>query len=512
MANQPIILYNAQINFESSVISQPNYLKVSDGKIVFIGNASSHNINDDLDSKFIDCQGGTLLPGFHDAHIHLLAMASRFLGLDCSPKESSSIQTLKELFFHRSKSTHPGKWIRGWGYEESCFVENRHPNRFDLDEVTPHNPIRLNHRSGHATVLNTLGLQQAGITRETVEPPEGIIERDADGEPTGLLFEMDSFLEGRIEPIPANELKKGNWEVSQWLLSRGISTVQDASVVNDLKRWKLLNHYQKENLLKQRLIFMLSSSTAKGISEGQYPLPRDSQHLRIGHAKIMITFTNGSMSPDQDSLNELVSDLNTKGFPVAIHAVEAEAVKAAAIAINHAPKNSAICAPNRIEHASELPVNLIRLVKRSGATVITNPGFIFFAGEKFRNTVPAFKQPWLYRIASLLHMGIPVAFGSDGPVELPEPITELYAAVTRKSRAGFVFERNESVTLEQALDLHTYQGAVSCGIDNWVGKIKIGQAADLTVLDRNIFTLEPDQWNELRVTSTIIDGEILWKA
>jgi predicted amidohydrolase YtcJ len=109
-------------------------------------------------------------------------------------------------------------------------------------------------------------------------------------------------------------------------------------------------------------------------------------------------------------------------------------------------------------------------------------------------------------------MGIPVAFGSDGPVELPEPITELYAAVTRKSRAGFVFERNESVTLEQALDLHTYQGAVSCGIDNWVGKIKIGQAADLTVLDRNIFTLEPDQWNELRVTSTIIDGEILWKA
>ena len=232
----------------------------------------------------------------------------------------------------------------------------------------------------------------------------------------------------------------------------------------------------------------------------------------ISGTKIMITFTNGSMNPEQDSLNDIVSELTSKGFPVAIHAVEAEAVRAAAIAIKNAPKNSSIYTPNRIEHASELPLNLIKLVKESGATVITNPGFIFFGGDRFRRTVPSIKQPWLYRIGSLLNMGIPVAFGSDGPVELPEPITELYAAVTRKSRAGFVFGTNESVTLKQALDLHTYQGAVSCGIHHWVGRIKLGQAADLTVLNQNIFTLEPDQWNELKVTSTIIDGEISWQA
>lgn len=512
MANHPLILYNAQINSDTSVVPQPNYLTILNGKISFIGNNSFHKANYDIDSKFIDCQGGTLLPGFHDAHIHLLAMASRFLGLDCSPTKSSSIHQLKELFFHRSQSIPSGKWIRGWGYEESSFVETRHPNRFDLDEVTPNNPIRLNHRSGHATVLNTLGLKQAGIARETVEPPEGIIERDADGEPTGLLFEMDSYLEGKIEPIPANELKTGIKEVSQWLLSRGITTVQDASAVNDFTRWELLNQFKKDNLLKQRLIFMLSSWTAKEITEGQYALPRNSQHSRIGHAKIMITFTNGSMSPTQDSLNATVSELTSKGFPVAIHAVEAEAVRAAAIAIKNAPKNPSTNTPNRIEHASELPLNLIKLVKESGATIITNPGFIFFGGDRFRHTVPSIKQPWLYRIGSLLNMGIPVAFGSDGPVELPEPLTELYAAVTRKSREGFVLGTNESVTLEQALELHTYQGAVSCGIDNWVGRIKIGQAADLTVLNQNIFTLKPDRWDELKVTSTIVDGEIAWQA
>jgi predicted amidohydrolase YtcJ len=512
MANPPLTLYNAQINYGHTGSSQANYLEIRDGKIASLGNTSAYRHNNNLDSQFIDCQGGSLLPGFHDAHIHLLGMASRFLGVDCSPENASSIKALKEVIFRNCQCTPSEKWIRAWGYDESFFLENRHPNRFDLDDVVPNNPIRLNHRSGHAMVLNTLGLHKAGISRDTVEPPEGIIERDSNGEPTGLLFEMDSFLDGRIESLSESELKRGIQEVSQWLLSKGITTVQDASVMNDFKRWELLNQFKQENLLKQRLIFMVGASTAREIASGRYPVPKNSTSSRIGHAKIMITFTNGAMSPDQDSLNDLIAELNSKGFPVAIHAVEAEAVRAAAIAIKNTPKNTCVFAPNRIEHASELPPDLLKLVKESGVTVATNPGFLYFGGDRFRHTVPLGKHPWLYRIGSLLREGIPVVFGSDGPIELPEPIAQLYSAITRKSKGGFVFGINESISTKQALDIHTLQGAVSCGIDNWVGKIGIGQAADLTVLNRNILTVEPEQWNELKIASTILDGELLWQA
>ena len=149
-------------------------------------------------TRAIDCQGGTLVPGFHDAHCHILAAAASLLAVDCSPAAVSSIEDIKERIRERAADAPPDGWIRGVGYNEFYLSEKRHPTRWDLDAAVPDRPVRLTHRSGHAVALNSRAMALAAIGSDTPDPPNGVIERDGvTGEPTGLLLEMDRLPGGR---------------------------------------------------------------------------------------------------------------------------------------------------------------------------------------------------------------------------------------------------------------------------------------------------------------------------
>ena len=140
-----------------------------------------------------------------------------------------------------------------------------------------------------------------------------------------------------------------------------------------------------------------------------------------------------------------------RGYPVAVHCVEAEAVRAAADVLGRIRPPEGSAAPHRIEHASELPPEALEAVRSSGVMVVTNPGFIHFNGERYLRTVPAEEQPWLYRIGALHRAGVPLAFGSDAPVEMPEPLAELAAAVTRSSsEGGLLGSASEAVAAHEA--------------------------------------------------------------
>ena len=151
-------------------------------------------------ARVIDCNGLTLMPGLVDSHCHLLALGSTLRGLDCGPQAASSIPALQQLVRSRADLTPPGGWIRGFGYDDNALAERRHPYRWDLDPVAGGHPVRLDHRSRHASVLNSRGLELLGITSETPDPVEGVIDRDpASGTPTGLLLEMGDFLRRRLD-------------------------------------------------------------------------------------------------------------------------------------------------------------------------------------------------------------------------------------------------------------------------------------------------------------------------
>jgi predicted amidohydrolase YtcJ len=195
--------------------------------------------NDSLESvtvpgtRIIDSQGKTLVPGFNDAHCHVFSFLRTLLSIDLSPAAVSSIEDIKAAIRRAAANTPPGEWITGTDYNDFQLAEKRHPTRQEIDEAAPDHPVVLSHRSLHACVLNSMALSLAGISNETEEPPGAHIDRDVTtGEPNGLLLEMLGYIRETVMPdISEAELTRGMALANQHYLSRGITSVQDATYV-----------------------------------------------------------------------------------------------------------------------------------------------------------------------------------------------------------------------------------------------------------------------------------------
>ncbi|MCS7207437.1 MAG: amidohydrolase family protein [Dehalococcoidia bacterium] len=397
-----------------------------------------------------------------DAHLHLLALASRLVGVEVAPPAVVSIPALQECLRRYAQTFPPGQWIRGWGYDD--FALGRHPTRHDLDAAAPHHPVRLVHRSGHASVLNTLALRLAGISRATDDPPEGLLERDLDGEPTGVLVGLEAWLDSRLPPLPPDALDEGLRRVNALLVSQGIALVHDATHTNDLERFHLLRRAQERGLLTVGIVFMPGIAHLEAFArEGLRPGPVG-RGMVIGQAKIMLTPSTAGRLPSLAALTEQIADAPKLGWAVAIHAVEEEAVALAVQALRRVgpPPGRQ---PHRIEHAAECPPPLVQEIKAAGAWVVTNPLFLYHSGPRYRATVPPEKIPFLYPIGSLWRAGVPLAFGSDAPVTLPDPALGIQTAVERKGYDGVALTPEESIPREAALWAHTVGGWRVAGLD-----------------------------------------------
>ena len=474
-------------------------------------------------TQTIDCHGMCLLPGFIDAHCHLLATASSLQSLPCGPEEVSNIPELQAAVRHRAASTPEGNWIRGFGYDELALAERRHPTRWDLDPAAPRHPVRLDHRSGHATVLNSQGLQLAGIHRDTPDPVEGIIERkESSGEPTGLLLEMDTFLRQRLGKLrDQKETEEGIVRLSRLLLSYGITSVHDAGANNDLARWGALRNLQTSGLLECRVTMLAGAGHLEDfLAEGRHWSDGD-QWLRLGHVKIMLGLTTGALRPDIEEIGRIVYGAHQSGFSVAVHAVEQEAVSAAAQVFQgtqSTPNRSTL--RDRIEHCAECPPELAAQIRRSGAMVVTQPGFIFWNGDRYRRHVDPGLLSNLYPVGSLNRCGVAVAFSSDSPVVDPNPWPAIYSAVTGCSRDGQPLSENQEspphwtqrVPIKTALKMYTIAGAYAEGTQSIKGTILPGKLADLVLVNQDPTVASQEALKDIHPVLTVVGGRVAWEA
>ncbi len=459
----------------------------------------------------LPCTGKTVLPGFIDPHLHLFAWASRYCGADLSTARSTA--EIQSQLRARLETLGSHDWLRGYGYDEFFLREKRHPNRHDLDAISTDQPVILRHRTGHAAVLSSEALRQTGIHAQFIAPSGGTVERDATGEPTGVVYELESFLRTVIPPLPSPEFRAGLQQVNRKLLKHGVCSFHDASAGNRLEALGRFAALRADGIIRPHATVMVGVEALSQVREAGLTAFDRSGQVRLGSIKVMLHESGGELYPAPDDLAEMVWQVHRHGFQVAIHAVEEAPVCAALEAIQQAQERRPRHAPrHRIEHCTLCPPPLLDTLAETGCAVVVQPGFLHFYGDKYAAEVRADVQDWLYRARSFLNHNIPVAGSSDCPIAPQAPLVAMQAALTRRSRTGIPLNPAERLTLPEALSLFTQAAAWVGFEENQTGSIRPGMRADVVILDSDLTRLPAEALSRVNVQTTIIDGQIVYSA
>jgi predicted amidohydrolase YtcJ len=412
-------------------------------------------------AEVVDGGGGALLPGLHDHHVHLHAMAARSAGLDLDPLTDAGAvdDTLRGAVAEQVAGSGRGAWVRASGYDE-----HRHGpmDRARLDAVGGGRcAIRVQHRTGLSWVLSSgalaaVGLLDASGAARSVGRPPGV-ELDDDGRPTGWLHRMDAWLAVQLPVRAAVDLAA----VGKQLAGYGITGVTDATVAIGADRLASLQSAAMAGALPQRLV-LLGADDASEV-EGW---------ATLGPAKLL---ADEMVGVDVDGLTVAVARWHEAGRPVAIHAVtRAECVAAVSALVAARPRRG-----DRIEHGSVLPHQLDPVLRDGGITVVVQPSLVAERGDHHLAVVDRDDLPILHRHASLLAAGVRVGVGSDAPVTTADPWLGIAAASRRTTRGGAVVGASEAVDPATALGWYLADPADPGGAPR---RIEPGRPADLCLL------------------------------
>ena len=520
-------------------------LAVKDGVIIAVGDETAVEQYKTANTRVIDLHGATVIPGLHDLHVHPLGAG--LAQLQCRFPQGSParkvVDTIKACVAKHAK----GEWISGGQWDAASFGSTP-PNRSLLDPVSPDNPVVLSDISGHSVLTNSKALEIAGITRNTPNPKGGIIERDADGEPTGVLRESASGLvRGLIPPATAEQnVKALSWSLQQ-MLSHGITAFTDAAV--DERTMQAYATLADRGELKQRVrgcVMWRHMSLTGGKDPHADPIVWRNLYARDrfkpdcikifldgvptdGHTAAMVEPYADASHPGDDrakgllmippkTLNAAVIDFDARGLTVKFHAAGDAAVREALDAIAAARKANGFS--GRLHdsgHNSFVQMSDIRRARSIGATFEMSP-YIWYPNpiipDIARAIGPERMKRWI-PVKDAIDSGALVVPGSDwSVVPSVNPWIAIETLVTRQKPGGGgeILGAAERITLQQAFDMFTVNAARQMGDRNITGSIEQGLLADVLVLDRNLFKIPVTQIHKTRVKMVLINGEIVYQA
>ena len=475
--------------------SAPGAVACAGGRIVAVGTPEECARRLPSGHRRIEAREASLLPGFVDAHVHILAAAAAAAGPDVTPRGVSSIPELLDALREAAARTPPGQWVRASGYEEAMLAEGRHPTRAELDRAVPAHPVRLIQRSGHAEVLNSRALALVGIDESTPEPPGALFGRSLeDGSLDGLLLGMADAIEAAMPPPdPAAVAAR----VRGWAHARaaaGVTTLVDAGVRNGPAEWATLERLLDAGAIPQRLVAMESADAL-----GTLPAEGAGGRLLRGETKLQPAVFEGE-TPEVAGLAARVRTAIEAGRRVAVHAPTEPAVAASLAAFRAADAPPG----QRIEHAPLLTAGLIEEIVAIGVVVVAQPGLLGEVAPRYRQLLDGAQRARLHPWRALLDAGGALAFSSDAPISRASPI-EAVAAASSGRPSDLAPE--QALTPLEALHAWTAGAAGAAGLGDR-GRLREGAAADLVLIDG---PLEEDP-AAARVRLTVIAGEVAFEA
>ncbi len=485
--------------------------------------------------ELVDLRGQTVLPGFIDAHIHLLATAYRAHYIDAA--ECSSEEAGAELVRQRAEQTPPGQWIQCGRWYKDSWPGQHFPTRASLDRAAPEHPVALWSKDGHLLWANSLALQRAGIDAQTPDPANGAILRDADGEPTGVLQEEEAtHLVYRVidksDPVLTRHLVR---QALAELLRAGITTIHNIEGSDALD---LFQRLRAANELGVRVQMILPRHALPELKSLGLRAGFGDDILRLAGIKIFADGTLGSQTAamlggfegnpgnrgilaiPESAMLETVSTASELGLNIAIHAIGDRAVRVALNSIERAQQRLSDANQShilarlryRVEHAQLVAPADLQRMRRLGVVASVQP-FHAVADRDMAERYWGRRARRAYAYRTMQRMGIPLALGSDAPVETFDPLRILYAASQRNDpatpdRPAWIPE--QALSLTQALWGYTLGAAYAGGEENVKGSLTPGKLGDAVVLREDMLTIEPEKLRENGVAATIVGGRVLY--
>lgn len=483
--------------------------------------------------KTIDLQGRTVIPGLIDAHLHFIQYSLRLAQVDIYELPTLAA-TLDRVAAHAA-TLQPGQWVRGGGWNCNLWGDGAFPTGHDLDRVTLGHPAALSSKDGHSLWVNTAAMERAGLGAQTPDVPGGSIHRDAEGVPTGILQENAMGLVYDVIERPSHaEMHDACRAGLAHAHGAGLTGVHDCEGAAALQVFQDL---AREGELTLRVLAHMPADSLEaalklGLRDGL-----GDEWLRLAGIKAFVDGSLGSRSAwllepyegspahrgiptmTEEALLELVRLANGAGLSVAVHAIGDAANRAVLDAVEAAgqaiPDIARRRLRNRIEHVQLLHPNDVPRLAALGIIASMQPVHAtadIDLVERHWGTRGTTSYAW----RGLLQAGTVLAFGSDAPVESISPLVGIHAAVTRRRANGYPGPKGwypeQALTVGQALHAYTLGPAYASGEEQLKGSLRPGKLADLVVLDRDLYHIDPMQIVDTQVVATMVGGRFVYES
>jgi predicted amidohydrolase YtcJ len=504
-------------------------IAVSGGKITAIGSNEDIQKLKGPKTQVVDLGGHFVMPGFNDAHVHLGSGGFEKLNVDLVG--SKSLDDMKQRIAARVKTAAPGEWIVGRGWDHTLWTEQKTPTRADIDAVTGNHPAIFNRVDGHIAIANSAALKAAGVTAQSPDPHGGKIDRDDKGEPTGILREtaMGAVSEKIPPPSPAQRRRAAELalqDAARW----GITSAQDNSDWEDFLTYEQL---EKEGKLTLRISEWLPFDAPA--EQLLHMRQHHSQEDTMLHTGMLKGFMDGSLGSrtaamlapydddpknsgipryEQEKLNAMAAERANDSFQIGFHAIGDRGARMALDAFAYAiQKSNKKNLRFRIEHDQVIAPEDFKEYKALGVIASVQPNHLLtdmnWAEAHIGHARAKHSYPW----KEFEDNGIPLAFGTDYPVEPITPFRGLYAAVTRKNEAGTKeYYPEQKLTINHAIYAYTIGAAQAEFAEDKKGQLTPGMLADFVVLDRDITKVAPPEILKTRVLRTVVGGKTVYEA